>query len=73
MLFDDDFLENIQEDPTTSIITVITTTIDNIEYHQFSENDYETIFEGFSLILSMIDSFEMESGVVVRGHIESKC
>lgn len=67
MLFDDDFLENIQEDPTTSLVTVVSTTISTLknktklQYDQCTENDYEVLFEGFSLILSMIDSFEMDT------------
>ncbi len=79
MQFDDEFLETVQEDPITSIVTIIEMIFSNFnedEFHGWVQNDFEVLFEGFSLILSIIENFELPTDEFIPklgGDIDSDC
>jgi len=62
MQFNDKFLEEVEDSPVNSIVSIVETVNSNLKGNDFSrwhKNDYEILFEGFSLIQSIIESFEL--------------
>jgi hypothetical protein len=61
MQFNDKFLEKIENNPINSIVEIVEIINANLEDNDFewNEKDYEILFEGFSLIQSIIESFEI--------------
>ena len=79
MLFSDKFIETIQENHITSIIEIIEVINSKAKVShpmQYTENEHEILFEGFSLILSTIDSFELNISAtrpILDGNIRNDC
>lgn len=75
MIYENEFIENIQENPVSSIIKIIDIAISYVNPHgqEWTEGEYEALFEGFSLTLSVIENFELTITTEIpklEGHID---
>jgi len=75
MIYENEFIENIQENPVSSIIKIIDIAISYVNPHaqEWTEEEYEPLFEGFSLTLSVIENFELTITTEIpklEGHID---
>ena len=61
MLYKNEFIENIEKNPITSIVEAIDMAIDFLDQHgqEWTEEEYEVLLEGYSLILSILENFEL--------------
>lgn len=57
MLFNDDFIESIANDPIKSILEIISITQKNLSHDR--DKNYNVFLEGFSLITSVLDNFKL--------------
>ncbi len=57
MLFSDDFIESIANDPINSVLEIITITRKNLSHDR--DKNYNVCIEGFSLITSVLDNFKL--------------
>ena len=62
MIYKDEFIENIQDNPISSIIEIIDIAISHINPNneEWTKKEYEALFEGFSLTLSVIENFDLK-------------
>ena len=80
MLFDENFLENVKEEPIISIVNAIDRCFDTISYDNssmgWSIQEYENLFETYPLILVILDSFDLEfneKDIDFSGNMENDC
>lgn len=67
MLFNDDFIESIANDPISSIIQILDKVNSQLynEPDGWGDNDYNALFEGFTLLCSIIDHFQLATDVEI--------
>jgi len=61
MIFSNDFLESIANDPVGSIVDIINTSRSIIDGsgQAWTKEEHDSLFEGFSLLLSVIENFDL--------------
>lgn len=61
MLYKNEFIENIEQNPITSIVEAIDMAIDSLDLYdqEWTEEEYEVLLESYSLILSILENFEL--------------
>lgn len=79
MLFGENFLENVEEEPIVSIVKAIDICFDTISedpFKSWTQQEYENLFETYSLILVILDSFDLgfiEKEIDFTGEIIKDC
>ncbi len=79
MLFNQEFIENVREEPILSIvnaINIVTSKLDD-NLSEWTEEEFEYLFETYSLVLTIIESFDIKhsqnNDIVTTGIIQNDC
>jgi hypothetical protein len=68
MLFNDNFIESIANDPISSIIQVIDIVFSKFDdtLHDWTPEEHDALLEGFPLVCSIIDNFELSMPIDIN-------
>lgn len=78
MLLSDEFIESIINNPLEGIIQIldiVNNAMDNLP-NQWTDKDYDALFEGFTLICSLVDHLNLKTGTEIptlSGNFSTDC
>lgn len=61
MLFSDDFLSAVSDNPSAAVVKLVDTIEQSVDEHghEWSRKEYDALFEGFTLLQSIVASFDL--------------
>lgn len=78
MLFSEDFLENLKDDPIAGLIDLINITLTHVEndLQEWSQKEYDVLIEAYALILELFSTGLLSAGFInmeLNGEVSNDC